>query len=199
VTNATEGDSRPIDDPSPAGARVRLPPRRAIHVESDRHARTEEPLHAMHGGARSVRACRELVGERKVALTVSSSYFLVKARQGRLMRLVARWGAAVLVSGAGFALAWWLCQEQIRLDEGAALGIAGAVLAILLAIAAWWAPQAANSGEAVPDRGDAAAVTNTISGGSQYGPVLQGRDFTGLTFGASPSPPAADPKDADVD
>ena len=31
-------------------------------------------------------------------------------------------------------------------------------------------------------------VTNTISGGTQYGPVLQGRDFTGLTFG-SPAPP----------
>ena len=34
-------------------------------------------------------------------------------------------------------------------------------------------------------------VTNTISGGTQYGPVLQGRDFTGLTFGspAAPDPP----------
>jgi hypothetical protein len=40
-------------------------------------------------------------------------------------------------------------------------------------------------------------VTNTISGGIQHGPVLQGRDFTGLTFGAPPSaaPPVgeADP------
>jgi hypothetical protein len=30
-------------------------------------------------------------------------------------------------------------------------------------------------------------VTNTISGGTQNGPVLQGRDFTGLTFGVTPS------------
>ena len=37
---------------------------------------------------------------------------------------------------------------------------------------------------------------NTISGGTQYGPVLQGRDFTGLIFGSSPvpsAPPAQDP------
>jgi hypothetical protein len=41
-------------------------------------------------------------------------------------------------------------------------------------------------------------VTNTISGGYQYGPVLQGRDFIGLTFGATPAPPAG-PKDPDAD
>lgn len=36
------------------------------------------------------------------------------------------------------------------------------------------------------------SVTNVISGGTQHGPVLQGRDFTGLTFGSAspPSPPA---------
>ena len=35
-------------------------------------------------------------------------------------------------------------------------------------------------------------VTNTVSGGTQYGPVLQGRDFTNLTFGTAqpPYPPA---------
>jgi hypothetical protein len=114
------------------------------------------------------------------------------------MRLVARWGLAVVVSGAGFALVWWLCQEQLRLDEGAALGIAGAVLAVLLAIAAWWAPQAASDEEAVPVRRGTGDVTNTISGGNQNGPVLQGRDFTGLTFGASPSPPGAGPEDPDA-
>ena len=32
-------------------------------------------------------------------------------------------------------------------------------------------------------------VTNTISGGVQHGPVLQGRDFTGLTFGPPTMPP----------
>ncbi|UXY32217.1 hypothetical protein [Streptomyces sp. HUAS TT20] len=33
------------------------------------------------------------------------------------------------------------------------------------------------------------AVTNTVSGGTQYGPVVQGRDFSNLTFtGTSPPP-----------
>ena len=32
-------------------------------------------------------------------------------------------------------------------------------------------------------------VANTISGGTQHGPVLQGRDFSNLTFGAAPAPP----------
>ena len=64
------------------------------------------------------------------------------------MRLVGRWGVAVAVSAAGFALAWWVCAKLINLDEGASLGIAGVVLAVLLAVAAWWAPRGADdSGE----------------------------------------------------
>ena len=51
------------------------------------------------------------------------------------MRLVARWGLAVAVSAAAFALSWWVCQEHLRLDEG----VAGAVLALVLAVAGWWA------------------------------------------------------------
>lgn len=31
-------------------------------------------------------------------------------------------------------------------------------------------------------RFEAGSVTNTVSGGVQHGPVLQGRDFSGLTF-----------------
>lgn len=34
------------------------------------------------------------------------------------------------------------------------------------------------------------SVTNTISGGTQYGPVIQGRDFSGITFNSPPAPPA---------
>ena len=55
------------------------------------------------------------------------------------MRLIARWGLAVVVSAAAFAVSWWTCQKQIHLDEGAALGIAGAVLALALAVVGWWA------------------------------------------------------------
>ena len=48
----------------------------------------------------------------------------------------------------------------------------------------WWI-------QAEPIRADIGNVTNTISGGTQQGPVLQGRDFSNITFGASPnaSPP----------
>ena len=63
------------------------------------------------------------------------------------MRLVARWGVAVMVSAAGFALAWWICGKLIGLDEGVSLGVAGAVLTVLLAVAAWWAPKGADGGE----------------------------------------------------
>jgi hypothetical protein len=89
------------------------------------------------------------------------------------MRLVARWGVAVMVSVAGFALAWWVCQEQIRLDEGVSLGVAGAVLAVLLAIAAWWAPQGADSGEA--DSGGGRLTQKARAGRDVY---MTGRDIT---------------------
>jgi hypothetical protein len=62
------------------------------------------------------------------------------------MRLVARWGVAVAGSAAGFALAWRVCGKLTGLDEGVSLGIAGAVLAVLLAVAAWWAPRGADGG-----------------------------------------------------
>jgi hypothetical protein len=57
------------------------------------------------------------------------------------MRLAARWGSAVGVSAVAFVLSWWVCQKLIRLDEGASLGIAAAVLALVLAVAGWWAVQ----------------------------------------------------------
>jgi hypothetical protein len=45
---------------------------------------------------------------------------------------------------------------------------------------------------------DTGAVRNTISGGTFRGPVVQGRDFTGLSFGASPGAAPADaPGDQD--
>jgi hypothetical protein len=49
------------------------------------------------------------------------------------------------------------------------------------ALAAWW-DQASH----VQISGN---VSSTISGGTFFGPVVQGRDFTGLTFG-SPAPPS---------
>jgi hypothetical protein len=47
----------------------------------------------------------------------------------------------------------------------------------------WWA-------QASQVRTGEGNVTNTISGGTQNGPVLQGRDFNGpITFGSAPPPP----------
>ena len=70
------------------------------------------------------------------------------------MRLVARWGLAVVVSAAAFTVSWGVCQDLAHLDEGAALAIAGAVLAVVLAVAGWWAAREhpAAAGPGVPGR-----------------------------------------------
>ena len=49
------------------------------------------------------------------------------------------------------------------------------------ALLSWWE-------QAQPVRTSIGAITNTINGGALYGPVLQGRDFINLAFGASPAP-----------
>ncbi len=70
-------------------------------------------------------------------------------------------------------------------DERRASALAGVLVAraaadqeFAQALGAWWekARHVAVSGD----------VTNTITGGTQHGPVIQGRDFTGLTFNALP-------------
>jgi hypothetical protein len=77
--------------------------------------------------------------------------------------------------------------EQSPADERRAVALADVLMArseadseFRQALQGWWeqASQIQISGD----------VTNTISGGTFSGPVLQGRDFTGLTFG-SPAPP----------
>lgn len=93
---------------------------------------------------------------------------------GRLMRLVARWGVAVVVSAAGFALAWWVCGKLIRLDEGVSLGVAGAVLAVLLAVAAWWAPRGGDGGGA--DGRDGRQLMQKARAGRDV--YVAGRDMT---------------------
>jgi hypothetical protein len=54
------------------------------------------------------------------------------------------------------------------------------------ALQAWW-------DQAEPIRASTGGVSNVISGGTQQGPVLQGRDFSNLSFGVSP--PSAPPED----
>jgi hypothetical protein len=55
------------------------------------------------------------------------------------MRLAARWGLAVAVCAGAFAVSWWVCQKLLRLDEGAALGVAGAVATVVMTVTGWWA------------------------------------------------------------
>ncbi len=97
--------------------------------------------------------------------------------------------AAVVPSGAAELAA----LEHAR-DEGASVALARALLTRAdtdgefgAALAGWWE-------QAAPVRASIGNVTNTIRGGIQHGPVLQGRDFTNLNFG-TPAPPPASPPD----
>jgi hypothetical protein len=54
------------------------------------------------------------------------------------------------------------------------------------ALESWWQ-------QAEPIRASIGNVANAISGGTQYGPVLQGRDFSNITFGAAPATPPVPP------
>jgi hypothetical protein len=58
-----------------------------------------------------------------------------------------RWAVAIAASACAFAMSRWVCQAQVRLDEGALLGVAGAVLAVVLAVMGWWAAQERRGGE----------------------------------------------------
>jgi hypothetical protein len=77
-------------------------------------------------------------------------------------------------------------QKAVALAE-VLLARAGADAEFNQALGDWWA-------QAEPVRSRIGNVTNTISGGSFQGPTLIGRDFSNLTFGATP----AGPKDSDA-
>jgi hypothetical protein len=93
-------------------------------------------------------------------------------------------GEAAVAVGTGEAELKAL--RQAPADQPRAVALAEALLARAGAdgafrqeLESWWA-------RASQVRTGEANVTNVISGGTQHGPVLQGRDFTGLTFGAAP-------------
>ena len=82
-------------------------------------------------------------------------------------------------------------------DQAKAVALASVLLARARAdsefdhaLRQWWE-------QAEPVREKTGNVTNEISGGTFSGPVLQGRDFTGLTFGAAPPAPSR-PGDPDA-
>jgi hypothetical protein len=95
---------------------------------------------------------------------------------------------AALPSGSAELVA----LEQAPGDEQRAIALAEVLVARAdadsefgEALQAWWeqASQLSLGGD----------VTNRISGGTFNGPVLQGRDFPGLTFGSSAAQPPASP------
>jgi hypothetical protein len=84
--------------------------------------------------------------------------------------------------------------QQAPGDVGRGLALAEVLVAragtdagFAAALAAWW-----EQARDVQVSGD---VANTISGGTQHGPVVQGRDFTGLTFTTTAPPPSVAPRE----
>jgi hypothetical protein len=82
--------------------------------------------------------------------------------------------------------------QQAPTDQQRAVALAEVLLAraaddgeFAQALAAWW-----NEARHLPAAGN---VANTISGGTQHGPVVQGRDFSGLTFTTPPAAPPSAP------
>jgi hypothetical protein len=55
------------------------------------------------------------------------------------MRALIRWTVAVAGSLAVFAASWAVCQYLAGLESGTSLSIAGALLAVVLALLGWWA------------------------------------------------------------
>ncbi len=83
--------------------------------------------------------------------------------------------------------------QQAPGDQHKAVALAQALLArssadeeFRRALESWWQ-------QAEPVRASIGNVTNTISGGMQHGPVLQGRDFSNITFGVAPATPPVPP------
>ncbi|ODA69343.1 hypothetical protein [Streptomyces sp. AVP053U2] len=89
-------------------------------------------------------------------------------------------GAGALVVSSGEAELTALTQDPGELERAQRLSTALAVRAALdaefrLALESWWQQaRSVRTGEG--------AVTNRVSGGTQYGPVVMGRDFSGLTL-----------------
>jgi hypothetical protein len=86
-----------------------------------------------------------------------------------------------------------LAALQQAPDQRKAVALAEALLArssadaeFRRALESWWQ-------QAEPIRASIGNVANTISGGTQQGPVLQGRDFSNITFGAAPATPPVPP------
>lgn len=115
-----------------------------------------------------------------------------------------RWtrrGVAVVGAVASFGGCYWgLVVAYPAIDTGTAVGWSALPLTIALGVLLGWAersepdehgqsaPSVCASNLPVDQARLSGNVTNTVTGGVQYGPVLQGRNLTGLTFNM-PTPP----------
>jgi hypothetical protein len=96
--------------------------------------------------------------------------------------------AAVVSGEAELAALQQTPDDQRKAEALAAVLLArsGVDEEFRLALGSWWQ-------RAEPVRLNNGDVTNEISGGTQNGPVLQGRDFSNITFSASPPLPPVPP------
>jgi hypothetical protein len=115
----------------------------------------------------------------------------VRHMAGTFVLGVAAIAASVFAVAVSWPWPWWAWAAV------AAPAVTGGVLMI-------WRDRhpAALAGNESPEGGGAASssppmvtddVTNTVSGGTFSGPVIQGRDVTGLTFGTSGAAQPAHP------
>lgn len=102
------------------------------------------------------------------------------------------------LSAAGSGEAELAALQGTPGDQAKAVALAEVLLArangdpgFRQALREWWE-------QAAPVREKLGDVSNTISGGTFHGPVLQGRDFNGLIFGATPAAVSPRPGDPDV-
>jgi hypothetical protein len=93
------------------------------------------------------------------------------------MSRAVRWGVAVGLSIAAFALGWWVCVGLLHRDEGISLAIASAALAIVIAITGWWAGLERHGKEPGADGGgEARKVNQRVRAGRDA--YVAGRDFS---------------------
>jgi len=110
-----------------------------------------------------------------------------------LHRKTATSGNAALAAMVPSGEAELTALQQDPGDQHKAVALAEALLArsgaddeFRRALESWWQ-------QAEPIRASIGNVANTISGGTQHGPVLQGRDFSNITFSAAPATPPVPP------
>ena len=96
------------------------------------------------------------------------------------MRLVVRWGVAIAVSLAAFAVSWWICETVAGLDEGTAIGVAGATLAVALAVAAWLATREHPRGTSDRNKGMRLWIKQSVRAGRDA--YVAGKEQTVINY-----------------